>query len=157
VVVANTRGKIHLATPAARRWMRSHFTDWGSESERLPLPLQQITHRCAELERITYRQIITAAAGGTQFTITAVKTKDLVVLVFERASDIGPPLHQLTRRQTEVLSWVAEGKKNEEISKILLISPRTVQHHLERVYERLGVENRTAAATMLFRSRGQSA
>jgi DNA-binding CsgD family transcriptional regulator len=68
--------------------------------------------------------------------------------VFERIA--GPALLRLTPRQTEILTWVAEGKQNKEISKILAISPRTVQHHLERVYERLGVENRTAAASMLL-------
>ena len=87
-------------------------------------------------------------ARDGKFTVTVVGGQDLVALVFERVSGVGPPLRQLTSRQTEILAWVAEGKGNEEISKILLISPRTVQNHLERVYERLGVENRTAAAAI---------
>jgi DNA-binding CsgD family transcriptional regulator len=51
----------------------------------------------------------------------------------------------LTQREIEVLHWVAQGKSNPEIGTILGISPRTVQKHLERVYRRLGVENRHAA------------
>jgi DNA-binding CsgD family transcriptional regulator len=43
---------------------------------------------------------------------------------------------------------VAHGKTNPEIGMILGISHRTVQKHLERVYGRLGVENRYAAMTM---------
>ncbi len=54
----------------------------------------------------------------------------------------------LSRRETEVLGWVSQGKTNSEIGTILGISPRTVQKHLERIYSRLGVENRHAAMTM---------
>jgi DNA-binding CsgD family transcriptional regulator len=52
----------------------------------------------------------------------------------------------LTRRETEVLTWVADGKTNAEIGVILGTSPRTVQKHLEHIFEKLGVETRTAAA-----------
>lgn len=51
----------------------------------------------------------------------------------------------LTRRETEVLTWVADGKTNAEIGLILGTSPRTVQKHLEHVFEKLGVETRTGA------------
>ncbi len=56
----------------------------------------------------------------------------------------------LTRRETDVLQWVAEGKTNSEIGIILGMSPRTVQKHLEHIFEKLGVETRTAAATLAF-------
>jgi DNA-binding CsgD family transcriptional regulator len=52
----------------------------------------------------------------------------------------------LTRREAEVLAWVAKGKTNEQIGLILGISVRTVQKHLEHVFSKLGVETRTAAA-----------
>ena len=52
----------------------------------------------------------------------------------------------LTARETEVLRWVAAGKSDAQIGAILGISTRTVQKHLQRSYEKLGVENRTAAA-----------
>lgn len=53
----------------------------------------------------------------------------------------------LTRREAEVLQWVAQGKTNMEIGTILDVSPRTVQKHLEHIYRKLGVETRMAAAT----------
>lgn len=56
-------------------------------------------------------------------------------------------LRRLTRRETDVLRWVAEGKTNAEIGIILDMSRRTVQKHLEHIFEKLGVETRTAAAT----------
>lgn len=52
----------------------------------------------------------------------------------------------LTAREREVLEWVAAGKTNRDIAAIVGASPRTVEKHLERIYEKLGVETRTAAA-----------
>jgi len=52
----------------------------------------------------------------------------------------------VTGREHEVLSWIAKGKANKDIAQILCISPRTVQKHLETIFKKLGVENRTCAA-----------
>jgi DNA-binding CsgD family transcriptional regulator/PAS domain-containing protein len=52
----------------------------------------------------------------------------------------------LTAREREVLRWITAGKSNAAIAGIIGIRPRTVQKHLERIYCKLGVENRTAAA-----------
>ena len=55
--------------------------------------------------------------------------------------------HMLTSREREVLGWLARGKSNAEIGAILEISAATVGKHLEHIYPKLGVENRTAAAS----------
>jgi DNA-binding CsgD family transcriptional regulator len=52
----------------------------------------------------------------------------------------------LTARERDVVALVASGKTNSEIATVLAISPRTVQKHLEHIFEKLGVETRTAAA-----------
>jgi DNA-binding NarL/FixJ family response regulator len=57
----------------------------------------------------------------------------------------------LTPRETEVLSWVAKGKTNRDVGEILGLSPRTVNKHLEHVFEKLGVETRAAAAALASR------
>lgn len=54
----------------------------------------------------------------------------------------------LTAREGEVLSWLSKGKTNRDIAQILGVSPRTVDKHLEQIYSKLGVENRTAAAAV---------
>ena len=51
----------------------------------------------------------------------------------------------LTAREHEVLQWLCGGKTDRDIAEILGISPRTVHKHLQRIYEKLGVETRTAA------------
>jgi DNA-binding CsgD family transcriptional regulator len=56
----------------------------------------------------------------------------------------------LTPREREVLEWVRLGKTNNEIAQILRSSPRTVQKHLQNAFHKLGVENRTAAVSVLF-------
>jgi len=52
----------------------------------------------------------------------------------------------LTAREAEVLYWVVKGKTNKDVGDILGSSPMTVKKHLERVFVKLGVETRTAAA-----------
>ena len=54
----------------------------------------------------------------------------------------------LTPREAELLSWVVLGKTNPEIGIILSIQLTTVKKHLESIFAKLGVENRTAAVTL---------
>ena len=68
-----------------------------------------------------------------------------------RASADGPG--QLTPRELEVLEHVAAGRTDREIATLLYVSVRTVQKHLEHVYEKLGVRTRTAAAMRVFGDR----
>lgn len=62
-------------------------------------------------------------------------------------------LHVLTEREREVLSLASVGNSNKVISRKLSISEHTVKLHMHHVYEKLGVSNRTAAAS-LFRMEG---
>jgi DNA-binding response OmpR family regulator/DNA-binding CsgD family transcriptional regulator len=58
----------------------------------------------------------------------------------------------LTGREAEVLWWIAQGKSNRDIGEILNLSPRTVNKHLEQIYQKLGVENRASAAIAALRA-----
>jgi CheY-like chemotaxis protein/DNA-binding CsgD family transcriptional regulator len=53
----------------------------------------------------------------------------------------------LTFREAEILMWISRGKTNKEIGLILESSPRTVNKHLEHIFEKLGVVTRAAAVT----------
>lgn len=57
----------------------------------------------------------------------------------------------ITKREAEVLYWLAQAKTNWEISQILEMSPRTANKHLEQVFKKLEVDNRTAAAAIAIR------
>jgi len=60
----------------------------------------------------------------------------------------------LTAREAEVLLWLGRGKSNRDIAEILVMSPRTVNKHLEGVFAKLGVENRASAAALAVRVLG---
>jgi DNA-binding CsgD family transcriptional regulator len=64
----------------------------------------------------------------------------LVLLLTHSNSALG-----LTRREIEVLAWVAGGKTNAETAELLSIAPGTVKKHLDHIYEKLGVSTRTEA------------
>jgi len=57
----------------------------------------------------------------------------------------------VTGREADVLLWIANGKTNREIGQILEMSPRTVNKHLEQIFRKLSVENRTSAAAIAIK------
>lgn len=62
----------------------------------------------------------------------------------------------VTQREAEVLLWIARGKSNRDIGEILGLSPRTVNKHLEQIYQKLGVENRASAAIVALTALGEA-
>jgi CheY-like chemotaxis protein/DNA-binding CsgD family transcriptional regulator len=54
----------------------------------------------------------------------------------------------LTFREAEILMWISRGKTNKEMGLILGTSPRTINKHLEHIFEKLGVVTRAAAVSM---------
>jgi DNA-binding NarL/FixJ family response regulator len=71
-------------------------------------------------------------------------TQKIVNLVTDNG---GAHSEQPSRRELEILQYVAQGKTNIEIGKILHISSRTVQGHLSKIFAKLHVETRTEAVT----------
>jgi DNA-binding CsgD family transcriptional regulator len=88
------------------------------------------------------RELLGAAAGGIDRPPAPAQ-----------AVDAPPAVLPLTAREREVLRWVAAGKTDRDIAAILGISARTVHKHLQHVYEKLGVETRTAAAMRALAAR----
>jgi DNA-binding CsgD family transcriptional regulator len=75
---------------------------------------------------------------------------DFVAIVLEKSTVTVSVRRQhgsLTRREDEVLQWIAAGKSNREMAQIMTISPGTISKHLEHIFHKLGVENRTSAAS----------
>jgi len=67
------------------------------------------------------------------------------------ASD-GVDCLELSAREQEILDWICQGKTNVDIAAALDISPFTVKNHLQRIFRKIGVSNRTEAATTYSRA-----
>ncbi|MGX7828145.1 LuxR C-terminal-related transcriptional regulator [Actinokineospora sp. 24-640] len=70
-----------------------------------------------------------------------------------RAATPSPAVGGLTPQQTQIARLVADGETNREIAQRLVLSPRTVDHHLRNIYTRLGIRSRTELATLVTRGR----
>jgi DNA-binding CsgD family transcriptional regulator len=96
---------------------------------------------------------MTLENDSAQVTLRRIRRSDRTLLVVSENSRVMPTEHlvpyKLTRRELDVLRWLAEGKSNAEIASILGISPATVKNHAERLFAKLGVSNRTQAAILL--------
>ena len=117
----------------------------------------------------TARLIEGLSAGGVDYLVKPVVPDELVarlqahlrvaremnaaVRAREEEAAPAPALlpNPLTQRELDVLAWVARGKTNRDVAEILGMSPRTVNKHLEHIYEKLGVETRTAAVAQFAR------
>lgn len=73
-----------------------------------------------------------------------------LIETYRQLDEMRRPAPQLTRRQWQLLRLVAAGHSNAEIAERLFVSPLTVRKHLENIFERLGVTNRTAATAVAF-------
>lgn len=117
----------------------------------------------------TERLVEGLSAGGIDYLVKPVVPDELVArlqahlrvarelnaVMRARGEDAEPDAallpNPLTQREMDVLEWVARGKTNRDVADILGMSPRTVNKHLEHIYEKLGVETRTAAVARLAR------
>ncbi len=158
VTYATGRGRIHFANLRARRLLEKYGLQTRPGSHFLPARLRDwLSHLHKVVDRrddvpSTVEPLVINGESG-QLTIRRLEQGLNDVLLFEEQQTT-PSLDQLrhfglSKRELEVLDWVARGKTNPEIGQILNISRRTVQKHLENVYVKLGVENRMAAVALV--------
>jgi len=158
MVRVTMRGRILDAAPAALRLLSRFFPEHSSGSQAdLPAALSAWFARSRNwgLERpaINHGQHFSLSRLGSKLTVHFVPDPDSATAGFllmkgDRLDLRAIHLAQLplTEREREVLILVAAGKTNGEIATVLAISARTVQKHLEHIFQKLGVETRTAAA-----------
>jgi len=143
VVFVDTRGRIAWRSPQAALWL--HALEEPVAPGLLPASLEAalvpgaaIAVGTATGMRLSVRNLGAAALGETML-LFAIQRDGPAARLADAA---------LTPRETEVLSWLAKGKTNRDIGEILGTSPRTVNKHLEHIFEKLGVETRAAAAAL---------
>jgi DNA-binding response OmpR family regulator/DNA-binding CsgD family transcriptional regulator len=132
-----------VTPPAVLQWLRRHLGEALDQREPPRLTLENGPRRLTfRLHQRVGDQDGEGAEEGGDWLIVMQETSDASVLS-SLAGAFG-----LTAREAEVLYWVVKGKINRDIGDILGASPATVKKHLERIYAKLGVETRTAAAAM---------
>jgi DNA-binding CsgD family transcriptional regulator len=148
LLVVSPEGRIQFATPRAARWLKQFSVP---RSDRLPQALAGWLDEVISSDRPA-RFILERAGTQLCFQMIYRERKSVCLLLEQRAKSTAPGHSHglLTRRQIEVLSWVARGKTNAEIAKILSLKPGTIGKYLERIFPKLGVENRTAAASFVL-------
>jgi DNA-binding response OmpR family regulator/DNA-binding CsgD family transcriptional regulator len=158
LLATDRAGQLRWCTPMARRLLRAVAPEEAAAEGALPPALvEQLLRLAARAGRAPAPA--TLALGGRQLEFTylsATGPEELLFCLGEASGGTGEvqTLQQalaLTAREAEVLLWISRGKSNRDIGEILRISPRTVNKHLERVFEKLGVENRVAAAAQAVR------
>lgn len=144
-VVAGEDGKIDFASPRARRLLGTYVG--RSRNGHLPPALAS---RLYTLDHGTV--YLSFVHDGAELVIAAMRnphTGQRILSLEEkvRSGAARPFGAMLSQREQEVLGWLEQGKSNAEIALILGISEHTVRHHIERIFVKLGVENRRAATT----------
>jgi DNA-binding CsgD family transcriptional regulator len=155
-IVADRSFKVRFLTPNAARWLEEYFggqnqylpsllTDWfkqshykSSVSEDSSATAPELKIRCG-LKMLAIQSLSPFGSAEYQLVLTEIGPGPQASALEELG---------LTKREAEVLYWVSEGKRNAEIALILAARPKTITKHLERIFEKLSVETRTAAAAV---------
>lgn len=158
LTVRSTDGRVLWQTPLARELLRRHL---GLEGPRAVLPDDitawiQRQQPTLALQLEPPRWTFDSGLGPVVLRLhppSPEAEEGELLLVMREESDLAAreTLRQgfgITAKEAEVLYWLAQGKINRDIAEIVGCSPATVKKHLERIFAKLGVETRTAAAAM---------
>jgi len=163
-LAVDSTGRIDWLTPSAVNWLCEFSASQGltsscSVNEFLPSDLlswfQSWRDHASDSNYNIAEQTLT---GGFNVSISPCEHPDNFMLLLQRdvTQENWDPQTlreklKLTFREAEILMWISRGKTNKEIGIILNTSPRTVNKHLEHVFEKLGVSTRAAAVALAFK------
>ena len=161
LLAMNRAGRILWCTPQAAKRLRASLPDFESEGYIVSSDVRAWLEKHAKGEGVNTPDSIAPAVGGVPIKLRLCFIGQLTgdeYLLRLVESDIGGDEEiikgklALTSREAEVLLWITRGKSNRDVAEILKLSPRTVNKHLEQIYTKLGVENRTAAAALAMQT-----
>ena len=153
VLSVNNQGEMLWATPEARELLQKHEVDGDETLIKLKIMLAEW------LSNDKRKGDLNIPTTGKAFTIRyfkAVNREEHLLRIVEHENILNAGILEkllpVTKREAEVLLWVAHGKTNREIGEILSLSPRTVNKHLEQIYPKIQVDNRTAATSIAIQA-----
>ena len=155
-------GKIMWATPQAQKLLADTLAADSDDDFVLPEPVPQWLDQAEKGKAGTKAATMAPFPGNEQLRLQYMGKLGPNEFLLRLAKDSGADTPAefsselgLTTREGEVLSWLSKGKTNRDIAQILGLSPRTVDKHLEQIYSKLGVENRTAAAAIAVNAKNR--
>jgi DNA-binding NarL/FixJ family response regulator len=155
LLAVNGQGQLMWATPQAQKLLSDTLAADSSEDFALPVPMTQWLDQVQKGKAGAKTAAMAPFPGNEQLRLQFMgklgPNEFLLRLAKDTSADMPAEFSSelgLTTREGEVLSWLSKGKTNRDIAQILGLSPRTVDKHLEQIYSKLGVENRTAAAAI---------
>lgn len=155
IAVLPKTGKIVWQTPLARQLIEKYMSaDDDLLIQDTPEALQEWVlqlHQGGERRLRPY--IVNKPTGRLIFNPADLQSEEQWLILLREESETAQiealrAIFNLTNRESEVLHWVILGKTDKSIGEILGTSPRTVNKHMEHVFTKLGVETRTAAASL---------
>jgi DNA-binding response OmpR family regulator/DNA-binding CsgD family transcriptional regulator len=153
ITVRPSDGRLMWQTPLARELLLTYY---GTSAPETPAAiLDWLRRHLKDAERQIEPPRLCAEIGARRLSIRLHRQTgdDDWLIVMREVSDAAiieamSLALKLTAREAEVMYWVVKGKINRDIADIVGASPATVKKHLERIFAKLGVETRTAAAGM---------
>jgi DNA-binding CsgD family transcriptional regulator len=162
LLAVNGRGQLMWATPQAQKLLSDTLAADSSEDFALPEPMIQWLDQVQKGKAGSKTVAMASFPGNEQLRLQFMgklgPNEFLLRLAKDTSADMPAEFSSelgLTSREGEVLSWLSKGKTNRDIAQILGLSPRTVDKHLEQIYSKLGVENRTAAAAIAVNAKNR--
>jgi DNA-binding CsgD family transcriptional regulator len=165
VVTISKEGRIQLITRKAEQWLQQYFP-FKHLGQSLPEHLQRwVKYQKSLLTRdgnpSKPRLPLKVEQDGKHLTarLVADPEQDQYLLLLDEqqqpklsAEDF--ELLGLSKREAEVLYWVAKGKENPEIAELLYVGVTTVRKHLEHIYQKLEVKTRASAVVEALKRLG---
>jgi DNA-binding CsgD family transcriptional regulator len=155
LLAVNRQGNIVWATPQAQKLLSDNLASGAGDEFALPEPMLQWLEAAQKDKTGSKTPALASFPDNEQLRLQYMGKLGPNEFLLRLAKDSGANIPAqfsselgLTTREGEVLSWLSKGKTNRDIAQILGLSPRTVDKHLEQIYAKLGVENRTAAAAI---------
>jgi DNA-binding NarL/FixJ family response regulator len=162
LLAVNSAGKIMWATPQAQKLLSDTLSPDSDDDVVLPDPIPQWLDQARKGKAGSKAAVMATLPGDEQLRLQYMGKLGANEFLLRLAKDSGSETPAefsselgLTTREGEVLSWLSKGKTNRDIAQILGLSPRTVDKHLEQIYSKLGVENRTAAAAIAVNAKNR--
>jgi DNA-binding CsgD family transcriptional regulator len=141
-----------LLTESDRETVWAFTEGFGYALERCVLSerLRQQSARVVALVRSTEESVVALSRPEIELGAPAARAAPAPV----RARAANGLEDDLTRRELEVLSMLAEGETNASIARRLIVSEDTVKTHVKHILRKLGVHNRSQAVSRYFRGSG---